>query len=668
MCGIAGFWDRSQSSSPEAMRGVVERMTRSLAHRGPDAEGLWLDAQAGVALGHRRLSILDLTPDGSQPMRSQCGRYVVSFNGEIYNYRALREELAGSGHRFRGGSDTEVMLAAFSEWGVGAALVRFNGMFAFALWDTLNRRLYLARDRVGEKPLYYGLFRRSLVFGSELKALRAHPEFAADIDRRALTLYLHRGYIPAPDTIYQGIYKLPPGAVLTVTAEDTRELPSPNLYWRLREAAERGLAGPFAGSPEEATTELETLARDAVRLRMEADVPLGAFLSGGIDSSTVVALMQAQSSKRIRTFTIGFDEPSYNEAGQADLVARHLGTDHTELYVTPAEAREVIPRLASIYDEPFADSSQIPTVLVSELARKHVTVSLSGDGGDELFGGYMRYLWTQSIWRKSRWASGPVRKLAARGVTRLSVQQWEKIFGLLNPWLPPALRQSNPGEKLHKLAEVLGASSQEAMYLALTFLWKDAASLVLGGGESPAVWNDFSRSLDRASFVQRMMYADTAAYLPDDILVKMDRASMSVNLEARVPLLDHRLIEFAWRIPQSMKIRQGQGKWLLRQVLDKYVPKSLIDRPKMGFAVPIGDWLRGPLRPWAEELLDERRFRADGFFDPAPIRRKWTEHLAGARNWQYNIWNILMFQAWLDHTRQDQVPEPGEMAPAIGAL
>jgi asparagine synthase (glutamine-hydrolysing) len=660
MCGIAGFWDFSRSPNQDEMTRRVERMTASLIHRGPDAGGAWRDAEAGIALGHRRLSILDLSADGSQPMRSRCRRYVISFNGEIYNFRILREELAAAGNTFRGTSDTEVMLAAISEWGVERALERFNGMFAFALWDTRKRLLHLARDRAGEKPLYYGLQKRVLLFGSELKALRAHPDFEAAIDRDALALYLRHSYIPAPHTIYKGIYKLAAGAILTISSSGSMAPPRP--YWGLREAAERGIAHPFSGSAAEATSQLESLLRDAVRLRMEADVPLGAFLSGGVDSSTVVALMQAQSTRRVKTFTIGFNESSYNEAEPAGLVARHLGTDHTELYITPADAMAVIPRLASIYDEPFADSSQIPTVLLSELTRTHVTVGLSGDGGDELFGGYTRYLWAREIWRGAGWAPQPVKKLAAMALKRVPVEQWDTLFGQLNHWLPARIRQSHAGGKLHKLAGLLEAATPEAIYLELVSQWSDPVSTAIGAHEPPTIMNDPGQWLTTGDFVQRMMYADMATYLADDILVKMDRASMSVGLEARVPLLDHRLIEFAWRMPQSMKIRGGQGKWLLRQVLDKYVPKSLIDRPKMGFGVPIDRWLRGPLREWAEELLDEKRLRDEGFFQPLSIRVEWAEHLAGAKNCQDALWSILMFQAWLDESKQSQPAEAGEVA------
>jgi asparagine synthase (glutamine-hydrolysing) len=481
-------------------------------------------------------------------MCSRCRRYVISFNGEIYNYRVLQEELAAAGHTFRGTSDTGVMLAAISEWGIEGALERFNGMFAFALLDAHTRQLHLARDRAGEKPLYYGLQKRAVVFGSELKALRAYPDFDAGIDSGALALYLRHGYIPAPHTIYKGIYKLPAGAIVTIS--DSMALPPPRPYWRLRQAAERGIADPFTGSAGEATSQLESLLRDAVRLRMEADVPLGAFLSGGVDSSTVVALMQAQSTRRVQTFTIGFNESSFNEAERACLVAKHLGTDHTELYATPADAMAVIPKLASIYDEPFADSSQIPTVLLSALTRKHVTVGLSGDGGDELFCGYTRYFRARDLWRGTGWAPLRIKKSAAAGLRNVTVEQWDTVFGYLNGWLPAPIRQRNVGAKLHTFAGILEAASPEGMYLALVSQWRNPIPTFLDNADPWIACGDF---------MQRMMYADMATYLPDDILVKMDRASMSVGLEARVPLLDHRLIEFAWRIPQSMKVRAGQG-------------------------------------------------------------------------------------------------------------
>ncbi len=647
MCGIAGFL--SPGGTRKESEQTIRQMTDTLIHRGPDDGGVWEDVRAGVALGNRRLAIVDLSPEGHQPMHSASGRYVLAYNGEIYNFRALHEELEGRGHRFRGHSDTEVMLAAFEEWGLEGALECFNGMFAFALWDREERSLHLARDRIGEKPLYYGRMGGVLLFGSELKALKAHSSFKGEIFRDALTLYLRHNYVPAPYTIYEGIRKLPPGTRITIDGAGNASDPVP--YWSARRAAERGVANPFGGSDAEAVDELDGLLRDSIRMRMVADVPLGAFLSGGIDSSTVVALMQAQSDLPVKTFSIGFYEDEYSEADYAKAVARHLGTDHTELYVTPEEAMSVIPKLPALYDEPFSDSSQIPTYLVSELARKHVTVSLSGDGGDELFAGYNRYFWGRSIWNKIGWMPPGLRGAAAGALTTVSPQGWDRVFKRLGPVLPGKLRQRMPGDRLHKLAGILNVKNPEVMYTSLVSHWKDPDTMVAGGSEPPTTLTDPGRWADLPEFIHRMMYLDTVTYLPDDILVKVDRASMGVSLEGRIPFLDHRLVEFAWRVPMRMKIKGGEGKWLLRQVLNRYVPKALIERPKMGFGVPIGAWLRGPLREWAEDLLSERRLSDEGFFDPHPIREKWLEHLSGRRNWQYLLWEVLMFEAWLEENR-----------------
>ncbi|HEY9874069.1 MAG TPA: asparagine synthase (glutamine-hydrolyzing) [Candidatus Obscuribacterales bacterium] len=653
MCGIAGFLDLSCQLESDRLQATVVQMANTLIHRGPDDGGTWVDASSGIALGHRRLSIVDLSPQGHQPMLSANGRYAIVFNGEIYNFLELRQTLEHLGHRFRGHSDTEIMLASFSEWGLEQAVKRFNGMFAFALWDTQERVLHLGRDRLGEKPLYYGWVGQTFLFGSELKALKAHPHFKCEINPDALTLYLRHNCIPAPYSIYQGIYKLPPGCILTVGS--TASVCEPVSYWSVKEAAEFGIAQPFIGSETEAIAELDALLRDAVRLQMIADVPLGAFLSGGIDSSTIVALMQAQSSQPVKTFTIGFYENSYNEAKNASSVAHHLGTEHTELYVTPEEAIAVIPKLPTLYDEPFADSSQIPTFLVSQLARKHVTVSLSGDGGDELFAGYNRHFWGRSIWQKIGWMPQGLRQAAASTITSLSPQAWNRGFASVDALLPPKLRQRLPGEKLHKLAEILAVDSPETMYRGLTSHWKDPESLVLGASEPSTTLTNPKAWADLPDFTQRMMYLDTITYLPDDILAKIDRASMGVSLESRIPFLDRRVVEFSWKIPLSMKIRNGQGKWLLRQVLYNYVPKELIERPKMGFGIPIDNWLRGSLRDWAEALLDENRLRQEGFFNPQPIRQKWTEHLSGDRNWQHYLWDILMFQAWLDESKKGSI-------------
>lgn len=641
MCGITGIMGQSTTELTSCVRDMVA----SIRYRGPDDFGIWCDERVGIGLGHARLSILDLSPEGHQPMVSASGRYVIVFNGEIYNFAELRSELEVVGQKFRGHSDTEVMLAAFEEWGIEKAVPRFVGMFAFALWDRHTRTLTLGRDRLGEKPLYYGWQGETFLFGSELKALRAHPAFRAEVDRNALALLLRHNYIPAPYSIYQGISKLLPGCLLTVSLSQRNPQIAP--YWSGKQAIEAGLTHPFEGSESAAVSALEALLKDAVGQQMVADVPLGAFLSGGVDSSTVVALMQAQSSRPVKTFTIGFHEEGYDEAQHAKLVARHLGTEHTELYVMPKEAMDVIPRLPALYDEPFSDSSQIPTFLVSELARRHVTVSLSGDGGDELFGGYNRYFWATNIWRRVGWVPQPLRAALAGALTALPPSAWNGVFGGLSRFLPVGWRYANPGDKLHKLAEILAVRTPEEIYLGLVSHWKQPTEIVRGTHEPPTVLTDPARWADLPDFEQRMMYLDQMTYLPDDILTKVDRAAMGVALETRVPLLDHRVVEFAWSLPLSMKIRHGQGKWLLRQVLYRHVPKELMERPKMGFGVPIDMWLRGPLKGWAEELLDEARMQREGYFNPRPIREKWEEHLSCRRNWSYYLWDVLMFQAWL---------------------
>ena len=628
---------------------MVQEMAAAIAHRGPNDAGVWVDTDARIALGHRRLSIVDLSPAGHQPMLSGSGRYVIAFNGEIYNHLDCRASLAMT-TTWRGHSDTETLLAGFDAWGIQATVERCIGMFAFAVWDRQTRTLTLGRDRLGEKPLYYGWQGQGqhavFLFGSELKALKAHPAFAAGIDRNALCLLMRHNYIPAPYSIYQGIAKLAPGCLLSVSLAQ-RE-PKLTRYWSAANVAVTGCAKPFTGTPGQAVDALEVLLKSAVHQQMMADVPLGAFLSGGVDSSTVVALMQAQSKQRVKTFTIGFNEAGYNEAVHAKAVAAHLGTEHTELYVSAQQALEVIPRLPTLYCEPFSDSSQIPTFLVAQLARQQVTVSLSGDGGDELFCGYNRYLLANRLWQKISLLPPVARRWAARGLTALSPARWNALLGPVQGLLPGVLRQANPGDKLHKAAGVLASSSVDALYLGLVSHWDDPASVVMGGQEPPTLLSGNTPQLTGLDEIERMMALDALSYLPDDILVKVDRAAMGVSLESRVPLLDHRVVEFAWSLPQAMKLRDGVGKWALRQVLYRHVPKALIERPKMGFGVPIDDWLRGPLRDWAEALLDESRLRREGFFHPAPIRRKWAEHLSGARNWQYHLWDVLMFQAWLE--------------------
>ncbi len=632
MCGIAGFLAGTPDHAHHVeQQDILRRMTDTIAHRGPDAAGQWRDNPSGIGLGHRRLAIIDVSVQGHQPMASVCGRYVLVFNGEIYNHASLRERLGLQ--PWRGHSDTETVLACFSAYGVELTLPKLVGMFAFAVWDRQQRTLLLARDRLGEKPLYYGWQGEgdaaTFLFGSELKALRAHPAFNASVDRDALCLLMRLNCIPAPHSIFNGIRKLPPGSYLTVSSRQRD--PAVRTYWSGSEVAERGNGSDrFLGTAEQAVDELESLLKDAVRQQMTADVPLGAFLSGGVDSSTVVALMQAQSAQPIKTFSIGFQESAYNEAGYAKTVAQYLGTHHTELYVTPEQAMAVIQRLPFLYDEPFADSSQIPTFLVSQLARRQVTVSLSGDGGDELFCGYDRYRLAADRWNKLSAIPGPLRAWAAQALTRLLQGRW--------PY---------SADKLLKGAGMLGRQTPEALYLDILSHWRDPAALVVGGEEPATFLTANMPSLAGLGTIERMMALDLLTYLPDDILTKVDRAAMGVSLETRVPFLDHRVVEFAWTLPLGYKLRDGQTKWALRQVLYRHVPKHLIERPKMGFAVPIDAWLRGPLKDWAQDLLDVSRLRNEGYLNPSAVRLKWDQHLSGSHNWQNHLWNVLMFQLWL---------------------
>lgn len=655
MCGFAGYLSEAGSflgaNDPTA---VLRKMGDTISSRGPDDFGVWSDTEAGIGFVHRRLAIVDLSPAGHQPMSSAAQRYVIAYNGEIYNHLSLRRELeqASLAPAWRGHSDTETLLAAFEAWGVRATIQRCTGMFAFAVWDRQERSLTLARDRLGEKPLYYGWQGNGrsacFIFGSELKALRVHPAFNAEIDRGALALQMRHSCVPAPYSIYKNVFKLEPGSLLTISL--AARTPRIEAYWSLVEAASAGVANPFAGDENAAVDELERLLEAAIQGQMMADVPLGAFLSGGIDSSTVVALMQAQSSRPVKTFTIGFNEEGYNEAVHANAIARHLGTDHTELYVTSEDALAVIPRLPTLYCEPFSDSSQIPTFLVSELARRQVTVSLSGDAGDELFAGYNRYLLTRNVWGKLAKIPPQLRSLAAKAILQVTAARWNSMLTPLRPVMPRSLQHANMGSKLHKAAGVLGAPSIDELYLRLVSHW-DPASVVLGATEPPSMLTGGQPALAGMDPVQRMMAMDAVTYLPDDILVKLDRAAMGVSLEGRVPFLDHHVVEFAWRVPQSMKLRNGVGKWILREVLYRRVPRELIERPKMGFAVPIDAWLRGPLRDWAEALLDPARLRREGYFNPEAIQLKWREHLSGRLNWQEHLWDVLMFQAWLENER-----------------
>lgn len=643
MCGIAGLFDLSRGLPAGALERAVGDMIRPLAHRGPDGTGVWSDETAGIVLGHRRLAVIDLSDAGAQPMTSADGRYVISYNGEIYNAPALAAELeAAGGPRLRGHCDTEVLLEAAAKWGLDGALSRAVGMFAFALWDKRERRLSLIRDRLGIKPLYWGRAGRAVFFASELKALAAAPGFERRLSTGALASFFRHGYVPAPASIYEDAFKLEPGRVLEVGLEG---VVTQRRFWDLRAiaSAETGALARIAA--QEAAEGLESRLREAVRLRLAADVPLGAFLSGGIDSSTVVALMQAESPSPVRTFTIGFEEADFNEIPRARAVADHLGTDHTELMLHPQDAREVIPRLSEIYDEPFADASAIPTFLVSRLARGDVTVALSGDGGDELFAGYDRYRLAGAA--RLAFLPAAFRRNLGRGLGAVPPTAWDVGFRIV----PGRLRPVAAGDKLAKLARVLEAESDDAVYRAACSLWSAPGALVPGAVELPDPALSAALAADIPDFLARMQYLDASGYLPDDILTKVDRASMAVGLEARVPLLDHRVVEYAWRLPRHFKRRRGRPKWLLRKVLGRYLPSALVDRPKMGFGVPVGAWLRGPLREWAEDLLAPARIWDEGILDADIVARHWREHLSGRRNWSQQLWAVLAFQAWAEKWR-----------------
>ncbi len=653
MCGLTGFW-QGRGFSAEAAEITAKGMSDRIAHRGPDDSGVWVDEAAGIALAHRRLSILDLSPAGHQPMLSAFGRYVIAFNGEIYNHLDIRKGLEALGHvpSWRGHSDTETLLAGIEAWGLEATLKKSIGMFAIALWDREEKILTLARDRIGEKPLYYGFQNDTFVFGSELKAIKAHPDFLGEIDRDVICLYLRHCYIPAPYSIYQGIKKLLPGTYLQLPLAqpvDVLRAAVPKAYWSLTEVSAKALAEPFAGSDADAIAALDKQLKQSIGLQMMADVPLGAFLSGGVDSSTVVALMQTQSSQKVKTFSIGFDESGYDEAVYAKAVAQHLGTDHTELYVSSAQALDVIPKLGSMYDEPFADSSQIPTFLVAQMAKQHVTVSLSGDAGDELFCGYNRYALADTWSRIERIPFG-IRKMAGRSLQSVRPSTWD---GLFQQVAKVKSLPSNMGEKMGKLATRLATvNSVDDLYYSLVSEIDHPEQVVLGAKE-PATWlKDVGMKMPFADAKLHMMFMDEMSYLPDDILVKVDRAAMANSLETRVPFLDHRVIELACSLPMSLKMRDGQTKWLLRQVLYQYIPRQLIERPKAGFGIPLGDWLRGPLRDWAEALLDEARLRREGYFDAQFVRAKWQANLEGKHNNQSFLWNVLMFQEWLEEQQK----------------
>lgn len=639
MCGICGFWSGIDDVVADS-RTVVRAMAAELSHRGPDASGTWVDERVGVALGHRRLSILDLSVHGKQPMVSADKRWVIVYNGEVYNYESLRAELDV---KWRGHSDTEVVLEAIAAGGLEPAVKRLVGMFAFAVWDRERSELHLVRDRLGIKPLYYGRAGQSVLFSSELRPFRKFPGGNFEVDRDALSAYLRYNCVPGDRCILQGFSKLEPGQIATFRTFSTE--PALHHYWEASSVWD-GVHGTFEGSADEAVDELERLLSDAVGKRMISDVPLGAFLSGGIDSSAVVALMQQQSDRPVKTFSIGFQEEAYDEAKHAREVAEVLGTDHTELYVTPGDALDVIPTLGTMYDEPFADSSQIPTHLVSRLARDHVTVSLSGDGGDELFAGYNRHVWGPRVWTTVEHLPRSIRRAVSGAMMRVSSDAWDQVFRRLGPSLPQSLKVRLPADKLQKLANVLPSGGAADLYQRLRTHWPQPDELVVGGTQGLLRFAEVDGEL-----TEQMMLWDLMTYLPDDILTKVDRASMAVGLEARVPLLDHRVVEFAWSLPLDYKLRDGVSKWALRQVLYRHVPSHLLERPKMGFGVPIDSWLRGPLRGWAEELLSARRLAHEGFLRPEEIRRLWREHLDGTRNWQHHLWDILMFQAWWEAWR-----------------
>lgn len=648
MCGINGFYSNFSST----FNNVIVKMNSAISHRGPDTNGTWVDKNSGIVLGHQRLSIIDLSVSGNQPMRSSSGRFTLTYNGEVYNHLEIREELKKSNFniKWKGLSDTETLLEAIDFWGIEKSLLKIDGMFAFGLWDQKTRCLVLARDRIGEKPLYFGWQGKGknkvFLFGSELKALKVHPQFDGTINRDAIALQLRHKCIPAPYSIYNDIYKLLPGHYLQLNEYDLKNnlLPSPKKYWSLTNCAINGNNNQLILSNEEIQKDLETYLKNSVKKQMISDVPLGAFLSGGIDSSTVVALMQSQSNHSVKTFTIGFSENEYDELQYAKKIAKHLGTNHSELYVSPKTAMEVIPKLPTIYDEPFSDSSQIPTFLVSQLAKQHVKVALSGDGGDELFCGYTRHAVSKSFLNISHMIPLTFRKIISNVIKSIPPQKWDKLSKIL----PGLNNYSKFGDKIHKGANTLNARTLHDIYYMLCSDWQNPTEIVKNSKEPGTLLTEFRPKLKGLNSQQQMMVLDFITYLPNDILVKVDRAAMSSSLESRMPFLDHKLIEYVWKIPHSLKFRNGKGKWILKQILNQYVPKNLTERPKMGFEIPISSWLRGPLRDWAENLLNKRRLQQEGYFDPELIRDKWAQHLSGDKNWQNDLWNILMFQAWVD--------------------
>jgi asparagine synthase (glutamine-hydrolysing) len=642
MCGLAGFF-RTADATSEEMDRSIQKMIEPIRHRGPDDSGSWYDPSSGIAFGFRRLAILDLSALGHQPMQSASGRYTMIFNGEIYNFQQIRLELERDGMRFRSHSDTEIILGAFERWGVDAAIPRLLGMFAIAVWDKEFRCLSLVRDQLGIKPMFVYAKDGLVSFGSELKALRAGPAFDTTIDVEGLSGFLRYLYVPAPRTIYRHAVKLPPGHILTIR-DPKAPLPEPVAYWSPLDAARRGLADPFTGSDDEAIVELDRLLADAVRLQMQSDVPLGALLSGGIDSSTIVSIMQESSSTPVETFSIGFDADQHDESQHAAAVAKYLGTSHTELMLTGKDALEVIPRLPEMFDEPFADASQIPTFLVCELARRKVTVALAGDGGDEVFAGYHRYIDGERILNLVGGIPRPARRLAAAGIGAISAEAWEKTIGGVSKALRMPMRRG--GDKMLKIGKLLEANSKATMYRSLLSAWDNPESIVVNGSNASGQVDAIMQRSEPRELLDRMMLADQATYLPDDLLAKTDRASMAVSLEVRVPLIDHRVVEFGWRLPHALKYRDGQSKWILRQVLYRRVPRAMVDRPKMGFSPPVEHWLRGPLKGWAEDLLFSAALNQGGELRVPVIRKRWIDFQAGRNQAANELWAVLMYQAW----------------------
>jgi asparagine synthase (glutamine-hydrolysing) len=645
MCGIAGFITLENMPS-KSLEGIAKSMADKISYRGPDDFGVWVSSQAGIALSHRRLAIIELSDAGKQPMHSHSGRFIIAFNGEIYNHLELRSNLEKENGfiDWRGTSDTETLLMCFDLWGISSTTKKIDGMFAFAVWDNLSQKLFLARDRLGEKPLYYGWEDSTFIFASELKAIKSNPAFKGVICRDALSLYMRYSCVPAPFSIYKNIYKLRPGNILEAS-NDSKKL-SIESYWSIGATVDARKRQEILSSPN-VTVKLDELITNTVGSQMLSDVPIGAFLSGGVDSSLIVAMMQKQSGERVKTFTVGYEDENYSEAKFAKLVSSHLGTEHTEIILNSSECLEVIPKLGEIYDEPFADSSQIPTFLVSHFARQTVKVCLSGDGADELFGGYNRYKYTSSYWAWINSLPLTVRNIIAKGIFQLSPYQWNQLLHKIKFFQKYMII----GERLHKGANALSSRSLEELYTRLSSHWLDADSIVVGNVNTHGFENLVYGEFKNIANIEQMMHQDILNYLPNDILVKVDRASMANSLEVRAPFLDQHIVDFALNLPINYKINNGVTKWLLREILCKYVPKSLTERPKMGFGVPIDSWLRGALKPWAEELLSESRLKRDGYFKVLPIRSMWSEHLSGKRNWQHHLWDVLMFQTWLDNEK-----------------